>query len=82
MHLDIGNIFYLCDTHRQKERKKRQMEILNKLRESQNTLEDALRLEVTPEEVKETQEGRRLLRYLRWRRRITNHLAKGLSKIF
>lgn len=58
------------------------MEILNRLIESQDALEDALRLEITPKEIKETKDGRKLLRYLRWRRKITNHLAKGLSKIF
>ena len=57
------------------------MEVLNRLRASQDALEDALRLESTPEEVKETKEGKKLLRYLRWRRRITNRLAKIIKKI-
>lgn len=56
------------------------MEILNKLLEQQDTLEDALRLESTPEEVKETKDGKKLLRWLRRRRRMTNCLAKVLSK--
>lgn len=57
------------------------MEILNRLWASQDALEDAMRLETTPEEVKETKEGRKLLRYLRWRRRIINRLARILKKI-
>ena len=58
------------------------MEILiKKLLSIQDDLEDALRMESTPEEVKETKEGKRLLKYLRRRRSITNHLAKTLIKI-
>lgn len=58
------------------------MEILiSKLLLFQNDLEDALRMESTPEEVKETKEGKKLLRYLRHRRRITNHFAKVLKNI-
>ena len=57
------------------------MEVLNRLWASQDALEDALRLESTPEEVKETKEGKKLLRYLRWRRRVTNRLARVLKRI-
>ena len=57
------------------------MEVLNRLWASQDALEDALRLETTPEEVKETPEGKKLLRWLRRRRRVTNRLAKVLNKI-
>lgn len=57
------------------------MEVLNRLWASQDALEDALRLESTPEEVKETKEGKKLLRYLRWRRRVTSRLARVLKKI-
>lgn len=57
------------------------MEVLTRLWASQDALEDALRLETTPEEVKETKEGKRLLRYLRWRRRVVDRLAKVLKKI-
>ena len=57
------------------------MEVLNRLWASQDALEDALRLESTPEEVKETKEGKRLLRYLRWRRRVTSRIARILKKI-
>lgn len=57
------------------------MEVLTELLRVQDTLEDALRLESTPEEVNETKEGRDLLKYLRRRRSIVNHLAKVLRKI-
>lgn len=57
------------------------MEVLIELLRVQDALEDALRLESTPEEVKETKEGKDLLKYLRRRRSITNHLAKVLRKI-
>ena len=56
------------------------MEILIKLLENQDSLEDALRLESTPEEVKETKYGRKLLRWVRRRRRVTNRVVKALSK--
>ena len=58
------------------------MEILTRrLSKIQNDLEDALRLESTPEEVKETKEGKRLLNYLRRRRKLTNRLVKTLNNI-
>lgn len=56
------------------------MEILIKLLENQDALEDALRLESTPEEVKETKYGRKLFRWVRRRRRVTNRVVKALSK--
>jgi hypothetical protein len=56
------------------------MEILSKLLDNQDSLEDALRLESTPEEVKETKYGRKLLRWIRRRRRVTNRVVKALSK--
>lgn len=56
------------------------MEILIKLLENQDALEDALRLESTPEEVKETKYGRKLFRWIRRRRRVTNRVVKTLSK--
>jgi hypothetical protein len=56
------------------------MEILSKLLDNQDSLEDALRLESTPEEVKETKYGRKLLRWVRRRRRVTNRVVKALSK--
>jgi hypothetical protein len=57
------------------------MEILNQLWATQEALEDALRLESTPEAIKETKEGKRLLKYLRHRRRVVSYLAKIISKI-
>ena len=57
------------------------MEVLKRLRASQDALEDALRLESTPEEVKETQDGKKLLRWIRRRRRVTDRLTKVLEKI-
>lgn len=57
------------------------MEVLKRLRASQDALEDALRLESTPEEVKETKDGKKLLRWIRRRRRVTDRLTKVLAKI-
>lgn len=56
------------------------MEILKKLLEQQDSLEDALRLESTPEEVKETKFGKKLLRCIRRMRRTTNSFVKIMSK--
>lgn len=56
------------------------MEVLKKLLECQNSLEDALRLESIPEEVNETKEGKKLLKWLRRRRRVTKRVVKVLSK--
>jgi hypothetical protein len=74
---------YLRGTRRQEvyQKEEGQMEILKKLLEQQNSLEDALRLEGIPEEVKETKEGKKLLRCLHWRRRRVNRIAKILNKI-
>lgn len=58
------------------------MEILiYKMLSFQNDLEDALRMESTPKEVTETKEGKRLLKYLRRRRKLTNRLAKILTNM-
>lgn len=56
------------------------MEVLKKLLEQQNSLEDALRMESTPEEVKETKDGKKLLKWIRRRRRVMNRLVRVLSK--
>jgi hypothetical protein len=56
------------------------MEVLKRLLECQNSLEDALRLESIPEEVNETKEGKKLLKWLRRRRRVTKRVVKVLSK--
>ena len=57
------------------------MEILNKLLEYQGSLEDALRLESTPEEIKDTKYGKKLFKRIKHRRRITNHIVKILRRI-
>lgn len=57
------------------------MEVLKKLQEEQNDLEDAFRMEITYEEVNETKEGKRLLKYLRKRHRIVNYLIRVLDRI-
>lgn len=56
------------------------MEVLRKLLAYQDDLEDALRLESTPEEVKQTKYGKKLLKWIRHRRRVTNRFVKILSK--
>jgi hypothetical protein len=56
------------------------MEVLKRLLECQNSLEDALRLESIPGEVNETKEGKKLLKWLRRRRRVTKRVVKVLSK--
>ena len=57
------------------------MEILNQLWENQEALEDALRIESTPTEIQATKEGKRLLKYLRHRRRVVSYLARIINKI-
>ena len=57
------------------------MEVLKKLQEEQNDLEDALRMEIAYEEVNETKEGKKLLKYLRKRHRIVNYLIRVLDRI-
>ena len=58
------------------------MEVLiRKLRNYQQTLEDTLRLETTTEEIQETKYGKRLLKYVRRRRRAVDRVVKILSKI-
>lgn len=56
------------------------MEVLRKLLEYQDDLEDALRLESAPEEVKQTKYGKKLLKWIRRRRRVTDRFVKILSK--
>lgn len=58
------------------------MEILKrKLQNSQSELEEALRMEINYDEVKETKEGKKLLKYVRKRRHIVNGISKILDKI-
>lgn len=57
------------------------MEVLiRKLQDYQETLEDTLRLETTPEEIMETKDGRQLLKYVRRRRHVIDRVVKILSK--
>ena len=57
------------------------MELLtHQLQANQQSLEDALRLETTPEEVRETEEGKSLYKWLRKRRRVISRICKILSK--
>ena len=57
------------------------MEILKQLWVSQDALEDALRMEITPEEVEDTKEGKTLYRWIKRRRRVIDHLTNVLNKI-
>lgn len=58
------------------------MEILKrKLQDSQYELEEALRMEINYDEVKETKDGKKLLKYVRKRRRIVNIVSKILDNI-
>lgn len=54
------------------------MEVL--IRKLQNELEDAIRLETTPDEIKETKYGRQLLKYVRKRHRRINLAIKILKE--
>lgn len=56
------------------------MEILKKLQDSQNAFEDNLRLEINYEEIKDTKEGKHLLKWTRRRRRAINHICKVLKR--
>ena len=58
------------------------MEILNKLLLSQNNLEDALKLEIEPEDIKLTDDGKKLFRWLKQRRRKINYVVKYLYRFF
>ena len=53
------------------------MEILKQI---QQELEDALKLEIDYEQVKETKDGKKLLSYLRKRRRIIDSISKILER--
>ena len=58
------------------------MEVLKyKLWQIQQELEDAFKLEIAYEEVKETKDGKRLLNFLRKRRRAVSGVIKVLEKI-
>lgn len=55
------------------------MEVLNKMQAIQYELEDALRMEIDYEDAKATKDGKRLLKYLRRRRRIIGRFIKILG---
>lgn len=57
------------------------MEVLRKMLEYQNELEDAIKLETTPEEIKETKFGKDLLRYIRRRGRLVKRCNKMLNDV-
>ena len=57
------------------------MEVLRNMLECQNELEDAIRLETTPEEIKETKFGKDLLKYVRRRGRLVRRCAKMLADV-
>ena len=54
--------------------------LIRKLSAYQDSLEDALRLESIPEEINETKDGKKLLKWLRQRRRVTNYCVRILSR--
>ena len=56
------------------------MEVLRRLEHTQDDLEDALRMEIEYKEVKkDTKEGKRLLKWLRRRRRAVEKLIKNFE---
>ena len=57
------------------------MEFLSKLIEHQNELEDAIRLETSPEEIKETKFGKDLLKHVRRRGRLVRRCVKMLTDV-
>ena len=54
------------------------MEILKQI---QQELEDALKLEIDYEQIKDTKDGKKLLKFLRKRRRIIDNISKILERI-
>ena len=56
------------------------MEILRKLQASQNAFDDTLRLEINYEEIKDTKEGKRILSWVRRRRKIIDRVCKVLKR--
>ena len=56
------------------------MDILRRLQASQNAFEDTLRLEINYEEIKDTKEGKRILSWVRRRRKIVDRVCKVLKK--
>ena len=52
------------------------MEVLKQLVQSQEEYEDALRIEIDYENVRETKEGKQLLKWIRARRRVVEKLIR------
>ena len=57
------------------------MEALRKILDHQCELEDALKLECTSEEIKETKFGKDLLKYVRRRGRLVRRCVKMLTDV-
>ena len=55
------------------------MEVLKQLIQSQEEYEDALRIEIDYENVRETKEGKRLLKWIRARRRFVSKMIKKFN---
>ena len=53
--------------------------ILQKLCDTQQELEDAFRMEINYEEAKDTKDGKKLLKFLKKRRRMINGIVRKLK---
>lgn len=56
------------------------MEVLVKLQHEQRDFEDALKMEINYEDIKENKDGKKLYNYLKKRHRIVNVCGKILDK--
>lgn len=56
------------------------MEILRKLQDSQSAFEDTLRIEINYEEIKDTKDGKRMLSWVRRRRKVVDRMCRMLRK--
>jgi hypothetical protein len=56
------------------------MEVLVKIWHEQRDFEDALKMEINYEDIKENKDGKKLYNYLKKRRRIVNVCGKILDK--
>ena len=56
------------------------MEVLAKIWHEQRDFEDALKMEINYEDIKENKDGKKLYNYLKKRRRIVNVCGKILDK--
>lgn len=53
--------------------------IIQKLCDTQQELEDAFRMEINYEEAKDTKDGKKLLKFLKKRRRMINGIVRKLK---